>query len=378
LPSVSGSVNQSFNWYKGFDSSTGQYGNSNGSNSTSYGLSTSVSLFNGQKLTNKIKQAEINFESGRYYSETVKESVGLNIVNAYLQVLYAYESVKNAEKQIESTTEQLAFAQERMNLGVISMSDYLQVKSELASEKSTLASAQSQLSINKVSLMQLMELPVDSNFEIASPNLDSLLFSLEKPNAQEIYNAALKFKPEIKNAELTTESSKLDVKIAKADALPSLSANGGLSTSYSSLNSGSYSSQLKDKVNPSIGLSLSVPIFQKKQIKTNIGLANIAVSEAELDEMNTKNELRKSIEQACVDVNSAQAQYESSIEEYNATKESYDVADEKYKLGLLNSVDLLIQKTNLITSESKLLQAKYNLIFSSKVVDFYKGIALTL
>ncbi|HZL09196.1 MAG TPA: TolC family protein [Prolixibacteraceae bacterium] len=379
LPSMSASVRQDFNWYKGFDSSTGGYGNSSGSNSTSYSISSSVSLFNGDKLTNKIKQAELDLQSSYFYSESVKESVELNILNAYLQVLYAIENVSNAEKQIESTTEQLDLAKERMDLGVISMSDYLQIKSELASEKSTLATAQSQLSINKVTLMQLMELPVDPNFAISSPNLDSLLIESDQPDAQGIYNLALGIKPEIKYAELTRESTMLDVQIAKADYLPSLSMDAGLSSGYSSLTTGSgYTSQLKDKINPAVGLSLSIPIFQKKQIKTNVAIANISVSDAELDEINTKNQLRKEIEQACVDVVSAKTQYAASLEQNQSSQESYDVVTEKYKVGLLNSVDFLVQKTNLITSESKLLQSRFNVIFSYKILDFYKGISLTL
>jgi outer membrane protein len=379
LPSVNASVRENFNWYKGFDATTGSYGSSNGANSTNYSLNSNVSLYNGQKLANRIKLAELDLESGHLYSETVKESVGLSILNAYLQVLYAYESVSNAEKQIVSTTEQLALSKERMDLGVISMSDYLQIKSELAAEKSTLASAQSQLAMGKVTLMQLMELPVDPSFAVSSPNLDSLLIESASPDAQEIYNLALGIKPQIKNAELTKEGALIDVKIAKADALPSLSMDAGLSAGYSSLtkNSG-YTQQLKDKLNPSVGLSLSIPIFQKKQIKTNVALANISVSDAELDEINTRNELRKNIEQACADVVSAKSQYTASHEQNQSTQESYDVTTEKYKQGLLNSVDFLIQKTNLITSESKLLQSKFNVIFSYKVLDFYKGIPLAL
>ena len=379
LPSLNASASQNFNWYKGFDSSTGQYGSSKGANSSSYSVNSNVVLFNGEKLTNKIKLASIDLESGKYYSATVRESVGINILNAYLQVLYSYESVKNAKKQIESTTEQLALAKERLDLGAISTADFLQIKSELASEKSTLATTESQLAINKVTLMQLMELPVDKNFEVSSPNLDSLLLKSEQPNAQEIYNLALGIKPQIRNAELNKEGAVLNVQIAKADYLPSLTMGAGLSSGYSSLTTGSdYSTQLKDKINPSVGLSLSIPIFQKKQIQTNVSLANIAVSNAERDEINTKNGLRKEIEQACVDVEKAQSEYAAGVELMQSSQESYDVTDEKFKVGLLNFVDFLVQKTNLITSESKLLQSRFSLVFSYKVLDFYKGIPLVL
>jgi outer membrane protein len=379
LPSLNASASENFNWSKAFDYNTGLYGNSKGANSTNFSMNSNVSLFNGSKLSNKIKQAEIDLESGRYNSEAVKESIGLSIMNAYLQLLYDYENVSNAEKQIVSTTEQLNLAKERMDLGVISMSDYLQIKSQLATEKSTLASAKSQLAMGKVNLMQLMELPVDGTFEISSPNLESLLVDSAQPNAQEIYNQALGIKPQIKNAELNKESAKLGVEIAKADGLPSLSMNAGLSTSYSSLSKDvAFSTQVKEKMSPAVGFSLSIPIFQKRQIRTNIASADLSVSDAELTEINTRNELRKSIEQACADVTSAQSQYAASMEQNQSAKESFDVATEKYVQSLINSVDYLIQKTNLITSESKLLQSKFNLIFSYKVVDFYKGIPLAL
>ena len=379
LPSVNASVQENFNWYKGFDATTGSYGSSNGSNSTNYSVNASVNLFNGEKLSNKIKQAELNFESGKYYSESVKESVGLNILNAYLQVLYAKESVTNAEKQIEATTQQLTLARERLDLSAISMSDYLQIKSELANEKSTLATAQSQYAMSKVTLMQLMELPVDNNFAISSPNIDSLLVNTDRPDVQAIYNLALGIKPEIKNAELNKQSAEYDVKIAQADRMPSISMNTGLSSGFSSLTTGTgYFTQLQNKVNPAIGISMSIPIFQKKQLKTNISLAKIGISDAELTFTNTKNLLRKEIEQACLDVETAKSGYAASIEQMQSSKESYDVTDEKLKVGLLNSADFLIQKTNMITSESKLLQSKFKLIFSYKVVDFYKGIPLAL
>ncbi len=379
LPSLSASAHQNFSWDKGFDSTTGQYGSSSGSNSTSYSVSSGVSLFNGMVLTNKIKQSQLDIESGKLYSDEVKESISLNILNAYLQVLYAYESVNNAEKQIESTTQQLNLAQERLDLGAISKSDYLQIKSELAAEKSTLASSVSNLNISKVTLMQLMELPVNDQFEITSQNLDSMLVNSTQPDAQEIYNLALGIKPEVKNAELAKDQALLDIKIAKADALPSLSMSAGLSTAYSSLNTGSgYFGQLQDRVNPAIGLSLSIPIFQKKQVKTNVAIAKISVTDSELSLIDTQNQLRKEIEQACADVISAQSGYLASLEQNSSTLEAYEVTNEKYKQGLVSSVDFLVQKNNLINAESQLLQSKFSLIFGYKVLDFYKGIPLAL
>lgn len=379
LPSLNASVSQNFNWSRKTDVSRVLNGNLSGSNSTNYSLASNIVVYNGNQLNNRVKQASLELLGGQYYSASVRESVGINILNAYLQVLYATESVRNAEKQVESTSQQMVLAKERMDLGAISLADYLQIKSELAGEKSTLASARSQLSISKVSLMQLMELPVDSGFEISTPNLDSLLVQPVTPDAGSVYNLALGIKPRVRSAELNKESSYLGVKIARAGYLPSLTAAIGITSGYSSLTTGAaYTGQLKDKVSPSLGFSLNIPIFQKKQVKTSVSLANLAVLNAELDELDTKNQLRKEIEQACVDVTTAQSDYLASSEQMQSSRESYQVTNEKFEVGLLNSVDFLVQKNNLITSESKLLQSKFKLIFSYKVLDFYKGIPLVL
>lgn len=377
-PSVSASVNKNFIWNNSTDATTNSTDFS-GSNNTNYSVNSNISLYNGLKLNNKIKQAQINLESGQYNLETIKESISLSILGAFLQVLYAEELVKNSKKQIESTTEQLELAQERLSLDIISRSDYLQVKSQLASEKLTLANAQSDYAIARINLIQLMELPIDNNFEIVRPDLEGGLNQLREPDATLIYKLAMNIKPQIKNAELNKESAKYDEKIARADYFPSISINTGLGTAYSSLTSGkNYFNQIDYNINPSIGLSLSIPIFQQKQVKTNIHLAKIGVQNAELSQINIQNHLRKDIEQTCADVTSAQIQFEASVEKYEATNESYNLAEEKFKNGLINSVDFLIEKTNQIVAESDLLQSKFNLIFNYKILDFYSGNPITL
>jgi outer membrane protein len=130
-------------------------------------------------------------------------------------------------------------------------------------------------------------------------------------------------------------------------------------------------------MSPAIGVTASIPIFLNKQVRTNVAIARKNTNNAELDELNVKNQLRKAIEQACQDVVSSQIEYEASAEAYKAVKESYDVASEKYFQGLMNSVDFLIQKTSFISSESSFLQSKYRLIFSYKVLDFYSGQSLS-
>jgi outer membrane protein len=131
--------------------------------------------------------------------------------------------------------------------------------------------------------------------------------------------------------------------------------------------------QLKNNIAPAIGISASIPIYLNKQVRTNVAIAMKNTNNAEFDELNVKNQLRKAIEQACQDVTSSQIEFEASTEAYNAVKESFDVAAEKFFQGLLNSVDFLVQKTSFIAEESSYLQSKYKLIFSYKILDFYTG-----
>ena len=377
FPSVNASVSQNFDWSRSLDNNQ-EFGSYAGTSGTNYGINSGVKLYNGFKLQNSIRQNDMGLKASQEDIEALKESTSLNVLNAYLQVLYAKESVNNSEKQIVATTDQLRLAEERLDLGAISKSDYLQVKSELASEKLTLANAQSLLTINKVSLMQLMELPVSANFDIEYPDLSGMIFQIKNPDVDSVYQLALTYRPEIKSAELNRQVGELSVNIAKSAYQPSLSLSGGISTNYSSNTNLNYDYQVKNKITPYLGLSLAIPIYQNREARSGVQLAKINSESAHLSEKDVKNQLRKSIEQACTDVLTAQTKYNASVEQFASLEEAYLVAEEKYNQGLINSIDFLIQKTNYINGESQLLQSKYNLVFSMKILDYYQGKTLTI
>ncbi len=374
FPSLNGSISQNFDWSKNNSPGTSGYSGVNGSN---YSVNSGVTIFNASRLTNQIRQSELNIESGQYSLETTKESISLSILNAYLQILFAEEQVRNSEKQIESTAGQLNLAAERLALQVISQADYAQVKAQLATEKLTLANSQSTLAIAKVNLEQLMELPVTDSFMIAHPNLQGYLYRNQVPDVKQVYETALSIKPQIKNAAVNKEIAAIDEKIARAGYYPVLSTNAGFTSGYSSRSANAYFDQLNRGLQPSIGFSLSVPIYQRRQIRTNVELSKLGYQDAELTEINTRNDLRKNIEQACQDVKSAQVKYEAGLENFQAVSESAALSDEKFRQGLINSVDYLVSKTSLIVAESEFLQSKFNLIFSYKVLDFYSGRSLS-
>jgi outer membrane protein len=368
LPSVNGSIAQNFNWVK--SEATGESGLS-GSNNTSYSVNSGVTIFNAWAATLLNRP---NLILRRNYSLETTKKTG-SIFNACPDLICL--RTKNSESRLNRLS-QLNLPRTTCNA---SISQSGVVKSQPSSERLTLANAESWLTIAKVNSC-VDGAAVTADFEIAQPGLSQSINQNRVPDVKSVYETALGIKPQVKNAEVSKEIAVLDEKIAKAGYYPVLSASAGLSTGYNFTGSltenDPYFDQLNDGIRPSLGFTLSIPVYQRKQIKTSVAVAKIGYEDALLNETDTKNELRKNIEQACQDVTSAQIEYEASIENYKATLESTDLSDEKFRQGMINSVEYLVSKTNLIVAESQLLQSKYNLIFSYKVLDFYTGIPLTI
>ena len=346
----------------------GSWTNSNSTN-LSISLSSEITLYNGAKLKNTIAQGKTKFAASESDIQTQKELISLNVLSSYINALLAIENVKNYEAQLKSTEKQLELAEARKSVGIITVSDFLNIKSQYASDKATFTDAKNTLRINLVALMQLMNMPINDSFSIQEPNIDALIRNVSETDASLVYNVALGLQPTIKSALLSLESAQMDIKIAKADALPQLSLGGGIGTGYSTaMENINFGEQFSNKVNPYIGLSLSVPIYQRKKVKTNVEIANIQTQNEELALIDLKNDLRKYIEQACIDAQTASSNYLALQEQYNAESESYQLSDEMFTQGMINSVDFLTSKNNLVTAENKLTQAKYNVLLQKKLL----------
>ena len=351
----------------------GSWTNSNSAN-LSISLGSEITLYNGAKLKNIIAQGKTNLAASESNIQTQKELISLNMLTSYINALLAIENVKNYEAQLKSTEKQLELAEARKSAGIISTSDFLNIKSQYASDKATFIDAKNTLRINLVALMQLMNMPINDSFSIQEPNIDALIKNVSETDASLVYNVALGLQPTIKSALLNLESTQMDIKITKADALPQLSLGGSIGTGYNSaMENNNFGEQFSNKVNPFIGLSLSVPIFQRKKVKTNVAIAKFQNQNEKLDLIDLKNDLRKYIEQACIDVQTASSNYLALQEQYDAENESYQLSDEMFTQGMINSVDFLTSKNNLVTAENKLTQAKYNVLLQNKIIAYYMG-----
>ncbi len=167
------------------------------------------------------------------------------------------------------------------------------------------------------------------------------------------------------------------VKIARAGYLPVLSGVGNVSSGYVDGHP-SYFSQLNSNFYQSIGLQLSVPIFTRRVVKTQVEEAKINVEQADLNLTNTKVTLSQTVERAWLNFQNAKSQYDAAEKQFNFYKESYRIANEQLKVGVASIVDFLVQKNQYIQSEQSFVQAKYNMILTLKLYDFYRGMPIKL
>ena len=188
---------------------------------------------------------------------------------------------------------------------------------------------------------------------------------------------AFKTRPEIKNSELGVKIAQYDVSKANAGYKPSLIAGGSIGSGYNSSGVGGFN-QFNNNFSQQVGVTLAVPIFTKRTVRTQVEEAKIAVEQSKLNLQNTKIVLSGNVERAFINLKNAQAQYEAAEVQYNFSKESYRIASEQLKVGVANTVDFLLQKNLYVQSQQAFVQAKYNVILSLKIYDFYRGVPITL
>ena len=378
LPNLQLGINQQLTSAGNYNSIDGGW-DRNGNSTLNASLNSQMTLYNGAKIKNTISQNKINLESAEKNIQAERELMSLNVLSLYMDVLLAKENLHNSQLQLEATQQQLAYAEARREAGVISRSDFLYIKSQLASDNTSKIEDESKVRIALVSLMQLMNMPINDSFNIQQPDIENLIKNTPENTPEIVYNVALGLQPTIQTAELNVKSADVEIKIAKSGALPSLLLNSGVGTGYSSyLNNINLGEQFSNSLTPYVGLSLSIPIYQRKQIKTQVKTAQIQSDNVKLELQDLKNDLRKYIEQACTDAQTAQSSFSALQEQLNAEQESYDVASEMFSQGMVNSVDFLLSKNNLMIAKNKFTQAKYKLVLQNKIVEYYSGKPITL
>ncbi len=383
LPDLNAEAGRNYSYGYGLNPTTNDFSNTSNI-SDNYALNSSVSLFSGLTNYNTIKLNEYNTLSKMQEVEKEKIELTLDIASAYLQILFSRELLDVAISQRDIAKLQVERTSKLVEAGSVARGDLLEIKAQLAAEEYNVTSKQNEKEIAYLNLTQLLDLKSAEGFDVVIPaTIDSNLSS-PVTDVSIVYSEALLFLPHIKSAEYIVQANEKYYLVQKGRLSPSLFARGSWTTAYSNQNTDPagirypYFEQLDNFSNKNLSLGIQVPIFNKWMVKNDISNARIGVMSAENTLNLTKQQLYKEIQQSYIDAVSSSDKYKSAYEAVESYREAFSYTEQKFNVGIVNSVDYNIAKNNYIKAQSELLKAKYEYVFAVKILDFYRGIAITL
>ena len=341
--------------------------------------SSNLTLFNGFKNINQIKKAANELLKSQYDLESAKNELISTIALSYLQILFNEELYLTAEKQRNLTEVQESRIKTLLDAGSIARGELLNIQSQSALEEQQLIQAENQLNLSKLQLAQLLEIQNHEKLKLVAENIVVPNINL-KNNINNDYNTALKIQSSVIAAELAVNSSIYNLKIAKSNSFPTLSLGHSTSTLYSDryVDLFKFNEQLDENLAGAVFLNLNIPIFNNWTVRTAVRQSEIQIKNSRLTAQQTKNSLRKNMEQAYADQLAAYKRNQAAKKAVLAFKESFAYITNRYELGMVNSYEFNESKNNLIKAESDELQAKYDLIFKIKLYEFYTQLTFEL
>lgn len=410
LPSLNGFASNIYNYGQTIDPFTNQFATER-VRSNSFSLSSQLTLFDGFRNINTVKRNQASLKASGYDLEKMKNDISLNIANQFLQILFNQELLRNAKNQLEVTQIQLERVRKQVRAGALAEGSLRDIEAQLASEELQQVNAENQLKLSKLNLAQLLRLENAEGFEVANPNLENFQGSSELSTPGALYETAVDIMPEVKSAEYSFYSADKSKAMAKGAYYPTLSMTGSIGSGYSGANQEvvgrtdlgflpngeqttggdlvlarvsvpefedkAFSDQIDDNFNKSFGFRLNIPIFNGLSSRTNVQKAKLSLQSAELTLENTKLQLRQNIESAHTDAVAALKRFKAAEKSVEALELSFQYTQERFNVGMINSFDFNNEKNRLNNAKSELLQAKYDYIFRTKVLDFYQGKAIS-
>ena len=379
FPSVSFSTNQNASWRPFAETTINLAGGTMTTNSNtvsyngSYGINANWTVWNGNRNTNTIKQNKLTEKIAELGVEQQANTIQEQIAQLYVQILYETEAVNVCREIIKSSMMQRDRAKTMVEVGSLARVDLVQLEAQVSQDEYSLVSAQSQLANYKLQLKQLLEIHDDETFDIAIPEVSDAQVLAMIPNEQAVYNAALESRPEIQSGKLNIESSESAIHSARAGYKPAVSLTAGIGSSNSSGQDTDFFKQVKTNMNNSLGLSVSIPIVDNHQTRTNIRKAKYALQTSELNLQEQQKQLYSTIENYWLNATTSQQQFISARNNVKSMQESYDLVSEQFNLGLKNIVELTTGKNNLLQAEQQLLQTKYTALLNAAMLNFYAG-----
>jgi outer membrane protein len=388
LPNLNVGTSYSYSWGRRLDQSINEYVESETQQGNA-GIDANVTIFGGFQKMNSIKKGKIDFLVSKYDAQKMRDDISLMITQAYLSILFNRELLKVALDQVEITKIQIERTSKLVEAGTLPQGSLLEVEAQASAEEINVINYENSLNLAYLDLLQLLDIPAGSDFEIFIPDVPEIP-EAELAELNTIYQLALENQPVMKSAELSLESAQKGVVISKGRMSPTLNLVGGWGTNYSNnfLNFDPtdpdfgeiipFGEQFKNNQSRYMGLNLSIPIFNAYQVTSNINRAKINAANAEYNYDLTKNSLRKEIEQAYNDAQSSYKTYLATNRSLESFQESFRYTEQRFNVGMANSVDYNIAKSQVTAAESELIRSRYDYLFKTKILDFYMGKPLTL
>ena len=375
LPDLSGSISQSLVNRKSSNLVVGGF-QTNANVSSSYGLNSSIKVYNGGYLKNDIKSKQLALQSSNLSVQETENDITLSITQSYLNILLVGENITYLKEVLSTSQAQLKQGQQRFDAGSISRKDLVQLQAQTATDQFNLVSANNNYRLDVIILKQLLQLPSSYSLKINVP--DRIIVQQAFEPLDEAQRDAQSIRPEIKNGELGIQLAQTDLEKIKASVKPTVSVGAGLATGYSGNESYKYFPQLNNNFYQSLGLTLGIPIYSRRINKTNIAKSKIQIQQASLSLINTKTVLDQQVEQAYINLQNALAQYAAAKELLKANEESYNITNAQLQFGAVNILELQLQKNLYIQALQSYTQAKYTAVLYNKIYSFYTGIPITL
>ena len=385
LPSLSGSTNQSFGYKPWLNTSISTV--TNGTVNTSmrktyyngtYGINASWTVWNGNQNHNQVKANKLSEQQAELTVEQTANTIQEKIAQLYVQILYQTEAIDVCKQSLETSKKNEERGREMVEVGKMSKADLAQLSAQRAADEYDLVLAESNLANYKLQLKQQLEITGDQSFDIdvTAANDQQALTTI--PAMTDVYEQALLLRPEIKYTELALKASEVQLKIAKAGHLPTISLTGGVGTSTSSNNSKEWGQQIQTNFDASAGIGVSIPIFDQRKAKTAVNKANIQRELALLDQQDKQKKLYATIEGFWLDAQTNQQKFRAASATVESEQQSYDLLQEQFNLGLKNIVELMTGKTSLLKAQQNKLQSKYLTILNQQLLRFYQGETMTI
>lgn len=377
LPNLNGNIGQSFNFGRALQSDN-TYGNRNTQN-TNFSIGTNIPLFTGMQIPNNIALSKLNLKAATEELNKAKEDISIQVTSYFIQVLFTEELVKVAHNQVQLSQEQLNKKVVFFKNGKASEAEVLEAKSRLAQDELSMIQAENNHKLALLDLSQLLELPSPEGFQISTPNIDNVSVHLTLPD--EVYAHAIMQKPAIKAAQYRMQGAEKSIKIAQSAYYPQLSFGAGIGTNYyhlSGIQNAAFGTQWEQNMNKYLQFSLSIPLFNRFQTRNRVKSARIQHKALSWQLEESKKTLYKEIQQAYYNALACKSKYESCLSAIESAEASFRLMSEKYANGKASATEYNEMRTTWMRTLSDGIQAKYDFIYRSKILDFYKGIPLVL